>query len=98
MTDDINLPLPSADLTEALLAQLLDAVPQIFSEGRVDFFKLQAALGEHIDTNQERYGLTWAGKRDAFRNVQVPSVAPLRPPPEESVNWDSSETPIIEGD
>ncbi|OFZ68891.1 MAG: hypothetical protein A2V79_02920 [Betaproteobacteria bacterium RBG_16_56_24] len=98
MTDDIKLPLTSADLTEALLAQLRDAVPQIFSEGRVDFFKLQAALGEHIDTNPERYGLTWAGKRDAFRNVQVPSVATLRPQPEESVNWDSSENLIIEGD
>ena len=98
MTDSIKLPLTSADMTEALLAQLRAASPQIFSEGRVDFSKLQAALGEHIDTNPERYGLTWAGKRDAFRNVQVPSVATLRPQPEESVNWDSSENLIIEGD
>lgn len=98
MTDDIKLPLTSADLTEALLAQLHDAAPQIFSEGRVDFAKLQAALGEHIDINPERYGLTWAGKRDAFRNVQAPSVATLRPQPQESVNWDSSENLIIEGD
>jgi len=98
MTDDIKLPLTSADLTEALLAQLRAASPQIFSEGRVDFAKLQAALGEHVETNPERYGLTWAGKRDAFRNVQVPSVATLRPQPEESVNWDSSENLIIEGD
>jgi len=98
MTDDIKLPLTSADLTETLLAQLRAATPQIFSEGRVDFAKLQAALGEHIETNPERYGLTWAGKRDAFRNVQVPSVATLRPMPEESVNWDSSENLIIEGD
>jgi len=98
MTDDIKLPLTSADMTEALLAQLRDAAPQIFGEGRVDFAKLQAALGEHIETNPERYGLTWAGKRDAFRNVQVPSVATLRPQPEESVNWDSSENLIIEGD
>lgn len=98
MTNDIKLPLTTADLTEALLAQLRDASPQIFSEGRVDFAKLQAALGEHIDTNPERYGLTWAGKRDAFRNVQVPSVATLRPQREESVNWNSSENLIIEGD
>ncbi len=98
MTDDIKLPLTSAGITEALLAQLRDAAPQIFSEGHVDFARLQAALGEHIDTNPERYGLTWAGKRDAFRNVQVPSVATLRPQPEESVNWDSSENLIIEGD
>jgi len=93
-----RMPLTSLDVTEALLAQLRDAAPQIFSEGRVDFAKLQAALGEHVETNPKRYGLTWAGKRDAFRNVQVPSVATLRPMPAESVNWDSSENLIIEGD
>jgi adenine-specific DNA-methyltransferase len=98
MNDEIKLPLTSAEVTEALLAQLREAAPQIFSEGRVDFAKLQAVLGEHIDTNPERYGLTWAGKRDAFRNVQVPSVATLRPQPDESVNWDSTENLIIEGD
>ena len=93
-----RLPLTSMDMTDALIGQLREAAPQIFSEGRVDFAKLQAALGEHIDTNPERYGLTWAGKRDAFRNVQVPSVATLRPQPGESVNWDSTENLIIEGD
>ncbi len=93
-----KLPLTSADLTDALIAQLRKAAPQIFSEQKVDFVKLQAALGEHIDTNPERYGLTWAGKREAFRNVQIPSVATLRPQLEESVNWDSTENLIIEGD
>lgn len=98
MNDNTKLPLTSPDIAESLLAQLRAVSPQIFSEGKVDFTKLQAALGEHIDTNQERYGLTWAGKRDAFRNVQVPSVATLRPHPEESVNWVSTENLIIEGD
>lgn len=93
-----RLLLTSADMTNALISQLRDIAPQIFSEGRVDFAKLQAALGEQIETNPERYGLTWAGKRDAFRNVQVPSVATLRPQPDESINWDSTENLIIEGD
>ena len=93
-----RFPLTSADMTDALLTQLRDAAPQVFSEGRVDFTKLQAALGEYIETGPERYGLTWAGKRDAFRNVQIPSVAALRPQPEESVNWGNTENLIIEGD
>jgi len=93
-----RLPLTSADITSALINRLRDAAPQVFSEAHVDFAKLKAVLGEHIETNPERYGLTWAGKRDAFRNVQVPSVATLRPQPEESVNWDSTENLIIEGD
>ena len=91
-------PLTSLNMTDQFVIQLRDAVPQIFSEGRVDFAKLQAMLGEHIETSPERYGLTWAGKRDAFRNVQVPSVATLRPQPDESVNWDETENLIIEGD
>ena len=98
MTDDTKLPLTSADLTDVLLTQLRETSPQIFSEGRVDFTKLQAALGEHIESGAERYGLNWAGKRDAFRNVQIPSVAALRPQLDESVNWDSTENLIIEGD
>lgn len=56
-----RLPLTSADMTDALISQLRDAAPQIFSEGRVDFAKPQAALGKHIDTSPERYGLIWAG-------------------------------------
>ena len=43
MTDDTKLPLTSADLTDVLLTQLRETSPQIFSEGRVDFTKLQAA-------------------------------------------------------
>ena len=37
MTDNNKLPLTCADLTEALLAQLREATPQVFTEGRVDF-------------------------------------------------------------
>jgi len=98
MTDQNKLPLETDSQTDALIAELHNLAPHIFSEGKVDFAKLQAALSEYIDTNPERYGLSWAGKRDAFRNVQVPSVATLRPQPEESVNWDSTENLIIEGD
>jgi hypothetical protein len=57
MTDNIKLTLTSSDLTEALLSQLCETSPQIFREDRVDFAKLQAALGEHVDTNPERYDL-----------------------------------------
>jgi hypothetical protein len=43
MTDNTKLPLTSADLTDLLLTQLRDAAPQVISEDRVDFTKLQAA-------------------------------------------------------
>ncbi|MBU1666097.1 MAG: site-specific DNA-methyltransferase, partial [Gammaproteobacteria bacterium] len=98
MTDDTKLPLTSDNPTEALLAQLREQTPHVFSEGKVDWEKLKATLGEAIDARPERYGLTWAGKAEAFRAVQSPSVGTLLPMPEESVNFDSSENLIIEGD
>jgi len=88
----------SADAGADLLAQLRTLVPHAFSEGRVDFGKLKAALGGGVDEGRERYGLAWAGKADAFRNVQTPSVGTLAPQTSESVNWDATENLIIEGD
>lgn len=52
-----RLPLTSADLTGALINQLREGAPEIFSEGHIDFAKLQAALGEHVEDQPERYGL-----------------------------------------
>ena len=98
MSENIKLPLASPDPAADLLAQLREAAPQVFGEGKVDFDKLRTALGGHVDAGPERYGLTWAGKSDAFRNVQAPSVGTLLPMPEESVDWDNTENLIIEGD
>ena len=46
----------------------------------------------------ERYGLSWAGKSEAIRAVQIPSRGTLEPMPDKSVNFDSSQNLIIEGD
>lgn len=51
-----------------------------------------------MDSSRERYGLTWAGKSEAIKNIQTQSVGTLRPAPEESVNFDTTENLIIEGD
>ncbi|MHB9101398.1 MAG: site-specific DNA-methyltransferase [Sulfuricella sp.] len=98
MTDDNKLPLATPNPADDLLAQLRESAPQIFSEGKIDLDKFKAALGEHIDPRIERYGLNWAGKSEAFRNVQQPSVGTLLPQPDESVDWDSTENLILEGD
>lgn len=95
---DDKLPLTTPDLTAGLLAHLHEVAPQVFCEGKVDFDKLKAALGATLEERTERYGLSWAGKSEAFRNVQIPSVATLLPQPAESVAWDTTENQIIEGD
>lgn len=98
MNDDAKLPMTSELPTEALLTQLREQAPHLFTEGKVDWDKLRATLGDAIDARPERYGLSWAGKAEAFRAVQTPSVGTLLPMPEESVNFDTSENLIIEGD
>lgn len=95
---DTKLPLTSEVPLESRLSALEALIPEAFSEGRVDFDKLKSALGDVVETSQERYGLTWAGKSEAIRAVQIPSKGTLEPMPEESVNFDDSQNAIIEGD
>ena len=42
--------------------------------------------------------MNWPGKADCFKTIQTPSLGTLRPCPEESVNFDTTENLIIEGD
>ncbi len=93
-----KLLLTSPDLTQDLLQHLQEAAPQVFREGKIDFARLREALGGALDTDGERYGLSWAGKREAFQQIKAPSTATLRPQPADSVRWDTTENAIIEGD
>ncbi|MDX2211891.1 MAG: site-specific DNA-methyltransferase [Oculatellaceae cyanobacterium bins.114] len=97
MTED-RLPLTSQNVLEDKIAALQDLFPEVFAEGKVDFERLKQALGESIDEGRERYGLSWAGKSEAIRNLQAQSVGTLTPVPEESVNFETTENIFIEGD
>jgi adenine-specific DNA-methyltransferase len=88
----------SPDITADRLAALRDLFPEAFTEGKVDFARLRAALGDIVDHSPERYSFTWAGKRDAIRILQAPTAATLLPCPEESVDWESTHSIFIEGD
>ena len=77
---------------------LIFSVPCRTEGGKLDFDRLKLALGETVDVGKERYGMNWPGKVDCFKTIQQPSLATLRPCPEESVNFDTSENLIIEGD
>lgn len=73
-------------------------MPEVFDEGRVNWEKLKAALGEDIEFSNERYVLNWAGKSDAFRVMQRPTKATLVPCREESVDFDTAQNIFIEGE
>ncbi|WP_203296433.1 site-specific DNA-methyltransferase [Luteirhabdus pelagi] len=83
---------------EIKLQQLKELLPEAFSEGKIDWEKLQLTLGRDIDLRNERYVLNWAGKSDAFRALQTPATQTLIPLKEESINFDETENIFIEGE
>lgn len=88
----------SHDPQAELLAKLKKEMPEVFSEGKIDFSKFKATLGEDSVVEGERYGLSWAGKSDCFRQIQETTTNTFKPCREESVNFDESENLFIEGD
>jgi len=83
---------------ELKLQQLKEILPEAFAEGKVDWEKLKATLGEDINFANERYVLNWAGKSEAFKVLQAPTTKTLVPDKKESVNFDETENIFIEGE
>lgn len=83
---------------EIKLQELKNIFPEVFAEGKVDWEKLKATLGDNINFSNERYVLNWAGKSDAFKVLQSPTTKTLIPAKEESVNFDDTENIFIEGE
>lgn len=77
---------------------LRQVLPEAFSEGKLDWEKLKATLGENINFSNERYVLNWAGKSDAFKILQTPTTKTLIPAKNESVDFDKTENIFIEGE
>ena len=88
----------SLDLVNDNISKLKELFPEVFTEGKIDFKVLQDVLGNEIESEEEYYRFTWAGKAQARREAHKPSTGTLRPCLEESVNWDKTENLYIEGD
>lgn len=93
----------SADLVAGNIVQLKALFPELITEGpkgsAVNLEVLKALVGDDIVADaEEKYGLNWHGKRRARQLALTPSTGTLRPCPEESVDWDSTQNLMIEGD
>jgi adenine-specific DNA-methyltransferase len=86
------------DIAEENIDKLKQLFPEVFTEGKIDFGKLQQVLGEYVEDSNERYNFTWNGKGRALRLSQTPSLGTLRPCKEESKDWDTTQNLYIEGD
>ena len=101
-------PLTSATHSEFTLEALRQIAPSAFTEvcdadgnlvHKVDFGVLRELLGDAIlDSDEERFGFHWVGKQEAKRAAAEPIRKTLRPVVEESLDWDTTENPYIEGD
>jgi len=95
---EIELNGESRNITQDNIDKLKQIFPEVFNENKIDFDKLQAVLGENIDTEDEKYRFTWNGKMNALRLSQTPSTGTLRPCKADSVEWDTTQNLYIEGD
>ena len=98
----------TADGIDVNLEKLSRAFPEVITEtvgedGKIkrvaDFEKLKMLLGDSAaERPQEFYEFTWPGKNEAIFETAKATTKTLRPCPEESKNWDTTQNLYIEGD
>ena len=88
----------SMNIEQANMDKLKTVFPECFAEGKLDIDKLLSLCGEYIDNDFEKYKFEWKGKAECLRLAQKRSTGTLRPCPEESVNFDTTQNLYIEGD
>ena len=91
--------LRSEDIAEARRQELLRLFPEAHTEsGGVNFEALRLSLGDAVQSGPEIFGMSWPGKAECAKTIQKQSIATLLPVEDESVNWDTTQNVIIEGD
>ena len=93
----------SVDLIRKNITNLKKLFPELVTEGAkgeaINVDVLRRLVGDKTVTDtDEKYGLNWHGKRHAQQLVRTHSNGTLRPFPEESVDWDTTQNLMIEGD
>ena len=93
----------SADIVAGNIEQLKALFPELISEVvggvAINVEVLKALVGDKTVTDtDEKYGLNWHGKRRARQLALTPSTGTLRPCVDESVDWDTTQNLMIEGD
>ena len=97
----------SPDLTSQNIDKIAALFPNCVTEMRgengklkrgINFEMLKQMLSPDVVDGDECYEFTWVGKKAAIVEANKPIRKTLRPCPEESKNWDTTENLYIEGD
>ncbi len=103
-----KLKMHSPDIAQVNLQRIRQLFPACVTEASgadgelrlaIDFDQLRQELADSIvEGGQERYQLSWPGKREALLTANAPIAKTLRPRRDESVDFDSTRNLFIEGD
>lgn len=97
----------SVDMTERNIDKIAELFPNCITEAAdedghlkkaVNFDLLRQMLSGDVVEGDEAYEFTWVGKKAAIVEANKPIRKTLRPCPEESEDWDTTENLYIEGD
>ncbi|KZX93032.1 DNA methylase N-4 [Erythrobacter sp. HI0019] len=90
----------SADIVAGNIEKLMELFPDAIKEGAVDFEVLRQLLGDAsvLNEDDEKYGLSWHGKKAARQIALTPSTGTLLPREDQSVDWDTTQNLAIAGD
>ncbi len=88
----------SIDLIQERVKKLKELFPEVCLDGKIDFDHLRLLLGENVESETERYQFTWNGKKQAIQLALKQTTGTLRPCPEESLYWETTQNLYIEGD
>lgn len=93
----------ASDIVAGNVEQLKALFPELITEGAngraINVDVLKALVGDNtVSDADEKYGLNWHGKRRARQLALTPSTGTLRPCIDESVDWDTTQNLMIEGD
>lgn len=99
----------TAENVEKIAALFPNCVTEVVDEARstddtivykkgINFAALKQMLSDAVVDGGEAYEFTWVGKKAAMVEANRPIRKTLRPCPEESKDWDTTENLYIEGD
>ncbi len=95
------------DLVAENVEKIAELFPNCVTETRgadgkprkaINFEMLKQMLSDHVIEGDEAYEFTWVGKKAAIVEANRPIRKTLRPCPEESKDWDTTQNLYIEGD
>ena len=95
------------DMTAGNVEKIAELFPNCVTEMReengkvkrgINFEVLKQMLSSDVVDGDECYEFTWVGKKASIAEANKPIRKTLRPCPEESKDWDTTENLYIEGD